>query len=84
MKIKEVLGNDPVKPKHYRTGKIDLIESWYQKYPFNEFKTGMLMYAERYFSRDKENRIQDMDKGLYVMERLREYEVLEAEKKKDM
>lgn len=69
-----------IKPNHYRKGEIDLIESWYLRYPFNEFKTGMVMYADRYFNRDKENRVQDMEKGLYVMKRLKEYEIRELEK----
>ena len=69
--------DNAVKPKHYREGKIDLIESWYLRYPFNEFKTGMVMYADRYFNRNKNNRVEDMEKGLYVMQRLKEYEELE-------
>lgn len=71
---------EAIKPKHYNEGGIDLIESWYLRYPFNEFKTGMVMYADRYFNRNKENRIQDMEKGLYVMKRLKEYEIRELEK----
>ena len=72
-----------IEPAHYRKGQIDLIESWYLRYPFNEFKTGMVMYADRYFNRSKNNRVEDMKKGLYVMQRLKEYEELEKEKEND-
>lgn len=80
--VKEELSKeiDNIKPNHYRNGEIDLIESWYLRYPFNEFKTGMVMYADRYFNRNKNNRVEDMEKGLYVMQRLKEYEIKELEK----
>ena len=42
-----------IKPDHYRRGKIDLYESWYQTYPFNEFRAIMQAIAERYARRDK-------------------------------
>ena len=72
--------NDPIKPKHYRKGEIDLYESWYRTYPFNEFRAGMQMIAERYMKRDKDNRIQDLEKAIYTLSRLKEYEELEEEK----
>ena len=75
--------DNAIEPKHYREGQIDLIESWYLRYPFNEFKTGMVMYADRYFNRSKNNRVEDMEKGLYVMQRLKEYEEKEKEKEND-
>lgn len=74
---------DAIIPEHYRQGQIDLIESWYRLFPFNEFKAGMIMYAQRYFMRKKVNRIEDMEKGLYVMQRLKEYEELEKEKENE-
>jgi len=67
--------NDSIKPQHYRKGEVDLYESWYKTYPFNEFRAGMQMIADRYMRRDKENRIQDLDKGIYTLERPKEYEV---------
>ena len=69
--------NDPIKPAHYRKGEIDLYESWYRTYPFNEFRAGMQMIAERYMKRDKNDRIEDIDKARYTLERLREYEEME-------
>ena len=69
--------NDPIKPSHYRKGEIDLYESWYRTYPFNEFRAGMQMIAERYMKRDKDNRIQDLDKAIYTLSRLKEYEEFE-------
>ena len=63
-----------IKPDHYRKGKIDLYESWYQTYPFNEFRAIMQAIAERYMKRDKEDRIQDLDKCMETIKRLKEYE----------
>jgi len=69
--------NDSIKPQHYRKGEIDLYESWYRTYPFNEFRAIMSAIAERYMKRDKDNRIQDLNKAIYTLERLKEYEGLE-------
>lgn len=69
--------HDPIKPSHYRKGEIDLYESWYRTYPFNEFRAGMQMIAERYMKRDKHDRVEDLEKARYTLERLKEYEELE-------
>ena len=69
--------HDPIKPSHYRKGEIDLYESWYRTYPFNEFRAIMSAIAERYMKRDKDNRIQDLDKAIYTLSRLKGYEELE-------
>ena len=65
---------DPIKPSHYRKGEIDLYESAYRTRPFNEFRAIMEFIAERYMKRDKDNRIQDLDKAIYTLSRLKEYE----------
>lgn len=71
--------NDPIKPTHYRKGNIDLYGSWYQTRPFNEFRAIMESIAERYMKRDKENRLEDLDKCIYTLTRLKEYEQKERE-----
>ena len=71
---------NPIKPDHYRKGEIDLFEAAYRTRPFNEVRAIMEFTAERYFKRDKNNRLEDIDKGIYVMQRLREYEEKEAER----
>ena len=75
--------NDPIKPKHYRKGEIDLYESWYRTYPFNEFRAIMSAIAERYMKRDKDNRIQDLGKAIYTLSRLKEYEEVQHERATD-
>lgn len=72
---------DNIKPEHYRKGEIDLFESWYQTRPFNEFRAIMESVAERYMKRDKEDRIQDLDKAIYTLERLKEKEIEHREKR---
>lgn len=71
---------NPIKPEHYNKGEIDLFEAAYRTRPFNEVRAIMEFTAERYFKRDKNNRLEDIDKGIYVMQRLREYEALELNK----
>src|SRR5699024_5988551 len=65
---------DAIRPQHYRKGEIDLYESAYRTRPFNEFRAIMEFVAERYMKRDKDNRIQDLDKAIYTLTRLKEYE----------
>ena len=72
--------NNPVKPNHYRKGKIDLIESWYLRYPFNEFRTAMKTHIDKYISRyEMKNGFQDLEKAEEFKRRLEEYERLEGE-----
>lgn len=65
---------DPVKPQHYRKGEVDLIETWYLKYPFDEFRAVMQSHIDKYIYRDKENRVQDLEKAIYMLKRLKEKE----------
>lgn len=76
--------NNAIEPSHYRKGEIDLYESWFRTYPFNEFRAGMQMIAERYMKRDKNDRIEDLDKGIYTLERLKEYEKIVKGGKEDV
>ena len=69
--------NIAIEPKHYRKGEIDLYESWYRTRPFNEFRAIMESVAERYLKRVKVNRLEDLDKAMYTINRLREYEEIE-------
>ncbi len=73
-------GMNAIEPEHYNKGEIDLFEAAYRTRPFNEVRAIMEFIAERYFKRDKNNRLEDIDKGIYVMQRLREYEEKEAVK----
>ena len=68
---------DAIQPPHYNKGEIDLFESWYRTRPFNEFRAIMESIAERYMKRDKEDRVQDLEKSIYTLTRLKEYEELE-------
>ena len=65
---------DPIQPSHYRKVEMDLYESWYRTRPFAEFRTIMEAIAERCMKRDKNNRLEDLDKAIYTLQRLREYE----------
>ena len=56
--------SDPIKPSHYRKGEIDLFESWYRTRPFNEFRAIMESIAERYMKRDKNDRVEDINKAI--------------------
>jgi len=71
---------DNIKPEHYRTGEIDLYEAFSQIFPHNEYRAGMQMIAMRYMFRDKIDRVEDLGKSIYTLERLKEKEILYREK----
>lgn len=61
-------------PEHYNKGEIDLIEAWSKLYPENEFRAGMQMMTMRYLFRDKDNKIQDLNKAKEFIERQIKFE----------
>ena len=68
--------NNVTKPSHYqdKNGK-DLYQKWYEEHDIQTFRAIMRAIAERYTSRyEKKNGIEDLKKGIYTLERLREYE----------
>ena len=69
---------DNIKPEHYRTGEIDLYEAWYRTYPFEQYRAIMQAVAERYMRRNKNDRVEDLGKAIYTLERLKEKEVEHA------
>lgn len=70
---------DAVQPSHYRQGKMDLFETWYLTYPFNEFRAIMKSHIAKYLHRYQDkNGTEDLDKASYCIKRLREYEEREA------
>lgn len=71
---------DNIKPEHYRTGEIDLYEAFSQIFPHNEYRAGMQMIAMRYMFRDKIDRVEDLGKSIYTLERLKEKEIEHREK----
>ena len=72
---------DNIKPEHYRTGEIDLYEAWYRTYPFEQYRAIMQAVAERYMRRDKNDRVEDLGKAIYTLERLKEKEIEQIEGK---
>ena len=71
---------DNIKPEHYRTGEIDLYEAFSQIFPHSEYRAGMQMIAMRYMFRDKIDRVEDISKAIYSLERLKEKEIEHREK----
>ena len=66
---------DNIKPEHYRKGEIDLYEAFSQIFPHNEYRAGMQMIAMRYMFRDKIDRVEDLNKAMETLERLKEKEI---------
>ncbi|SEI30462.1 Hypothetical protein IDF_14 [Enterococcus phage Idefix] len=64
-----------VKPNHYKQGKEDLIEMWYQTMPLEQFrgamKSNIIKYTMRY---ENKNQLEDLNKALEYLKRLKEYE----------
>ena len=71
---------DNIKPEHYRKGEIDLYEAFSQIFPHNEYRAGMQMIAMRYMFRDKNDRVEDLNKSIYTLERLKEKEIEHAKR----
>lgn len=67
------------KPKHYNHGEIDLIESWYKTYPWDQFVAIMESHIDKYIKRHryKGNATQDLEKALEYTKRLVEYWLIE-------
>src|SRR5699024_6355086 len=51
-----------------------------QIFPHNEYRAGMQMIAMRYMFRDKVDRVEDLGKSIYTLERLKEKEIEHREK----
>ena len=70
------MSKDIYNPDHYlNEAGYDLFEEWYIRYPFEVFRIIMWCTAERYFRRYfNKNGIEDLRKGMRVVERLEEYE----------
>ena len=75
---------DNIKPEHYRKGEIDLYEAFSQIFPHNEYRAGMQMIAMRYMFRDKIDRVEDLGKAIYTLERLKEKEIEYREKQEEV
>ena len=71
---------DNIKPEHYLKGEIDLYEAFSQIFPHSEYRSGMQMIAMRYMFRDKNDRVEDLNKSIYTLERLKEKEIEHAKK----
>lgn len=68
------------KPKHYQNkdGK-DLFQKWYEQHDKETFRHIMRAIAERYISRyEHKNGLEDLEKGIYTLTRLKEYEKQEG------
>ena len=69
------------RPKHYENNGKDLFDEWYERY-YNDEKmyTGKELFAEimksvaeRYIRRYPNKNAEDIDKGVYTLIRLKEY-----------
>lgn len=66
---------DNIRPDHYRKGEIDLYEAFSKIFPHNEYRAGMQMIALRYMFRDKNDRVEDIDKAMETLNRWKEKEI---------
>ena len=79
------MSKDIYNPDHYlNEAGHDLFEEWYIRYPFEVFRIVMWCTAERYFRRYfNKNGVEDLRKGMRVVERLEEYEERYSNEKYD-
>ena len=64
-----------IKPNHYQTGTIDVIESLYQTLPLEQFRGFMKGNVVKYIARyENKNGVEDLEKAEEYIRRLKEYE----------
>lgn len=67
--------NNTIKPNHYHTGEIDLIESWYRTYSWENFVSIMESHIDKYVKRHTmKNGVEDLNKASEFLKRLIAYE----------
>lgn len=75
-------GKQAIEPKHYRVNGKDLFDEWYERYYYSEklytgrevFVAIMKAVAERYSRRYPDKNEEDLEKSIYTLTRLKEYE----------
>lgn len=86
VRLREVFPEDnPIEPQHYKNGGKDLFDELYERlYHSKKTFTGrevfiivMKFVAERYTRRYPNKNAEDLSKGIYTLERLKEYEEME-------
>lgn len=69
-----------IKPNYYNNSQIDLIESWYLRYSWDQFIAIMQSHIDRYtFRHDGKNGMQDLDKADEYLQRLKQYRIRHEE-----
>ena len=66
---------DNIKPDHYKKeGGKDLFDIWYEMYTPEQYAAGMEMIAMRYLTRRKKDRVEDLNKAIETISRLKDKE----------
>lgn len=72
-----------IEPQHYRNPNskyVDKYDQWYHEHDLATFRAIMRAIAERYTTRyESKNGVIDLEKGIYTLTRLKEYEEREEE-----
>lgn len=64
-----------VKPSHYQSGNVDVIEALYQMMPLDQFRGFMKGNVVKYITRyENKNGVEDLKKATEYVRRLQEYE----------
>jgi len=72
---------DSIHPSHYNQGEIDFIEAYKRMKPFDEFASAMEFNVIKYTLRWRnKNGVQDLDKAMEYLKRLKEYALESSEK----
>lgn len=75
--------NNAIQPNHYNQGEIDFIEAYKRMKSFDEFSSAMEFNIIKYTLRWRnKNGVQDLDKAMEYLKRLKEYAVIKKEEDK--
>lgn len=77
--------SDNIKPDHYKKeGGKDLFDLWYEMYTPEQYAAGMEMIAMRYLTRRKKDRVEDLNKAIETISRLKDKEEEELSRKPEV
>ena len=75
--------NNAIQPNHYNQGEIDFIEAYKRMKSFDKFSSAMEFNIIKYTLRWRnKNGVQDLDKAMEYLKRLKEYAVIKKEEDK--
>ena len=72
---RETIMTENIKHNHCHTEGIDIYEARYLIYPFEQYRAIMQAIAEHHIHMSSDNRVENLEEAIYILERLKEKEI---------